>query len=297
MTATHLTDRERQIRTLVVDGLTNDDIATHLSISKKTVESHLRMLFRKLGVSRREQVSLEDFIPVPDAHAFGATSVTRLREMEEQLRSYETAILKITDRQTPLFSERVEITVTIGDTAAEDAVVERRWTTPKPYLIYRITRPMVPPPPAVPLSTDDLGVSCEVVGQDVGVAVQAILDRKRRHQLLVTFQPGLQDETEWVLRYRVPGMWDPLRELGEDRTIWRPGVSDRDDSTTTSITELTVRFVFPHDTTSMDVTERRGLGITEDEHLADGRRLLVWRDLQPGGTRYEWVLKQTREQG
>ena len=290
MTATQLTDREQQIRTLVVDGLTNDDIAVRLKISRKTVESHLRMLFRKLGVSRREQVSLEDFVPVPDPHAFGATSVTKLRELEEQLRSYETAILKISDRQTPLFSERVEITVTIGDTAAEDAVVERRWTTPKPYLIYRVTRPILPPPPTT-LTSDDLSVACEVVGQDVGVAVQDILDRKRRHKLLVTFQPGLEDETEWVLRYRVPGMMNPLREVGEDTIGWRPGVSDQDESTSTSITALTVRFVLPRDTTTMDVVERRGLGVTEEDHLADGRRVLVWRDLQPGGARYEWLLK------
>lgn len=296
MTATQLTDREQQIRTLVVDGLTNEDIAVRLKISRKTVESHLRMLFRKLGVSRREQVSLEDFVPVPDPHAFGATSVTRLRELEEQLRSYETAILRITDRQTPLFSERVEITVTIGDTAAEDAVVERRWTTPKPYLIYRVTRPILPPPPTT-LTSDDLSVACEVVGQDVGVAVQDILDRKRRHRLLVTFQPGLEKETEWVLRYRVPGMMDPLRDSGEDKISWRSGVSDRDESTSTSITALTVRFVLPRDTTSMDVVERRGLGVAEDEHLADGRRVVVWRDLQPGGARYEWTLKHTRDQG
>lgn len=295
MTATQLTDREQQIRTLVVDGLTNEDIAVRLKISRKTVESHLRMLFRKLGVSRREQVSLQDFVPVPDPHAFGATSVTRLRELEEQLRSYETAILRITDRQTPLFSERVEITVTIGDTAAEDAVVERRWTTPKPYLIYRVTRPILPPPPTT-LTSDDLSVACEVVGQDVGVAVQDILDRKRRHRLLVTFQPGLEKETEWVLRYRVPGMMDPLRDAGEDKISWRSGVSDRDESTSTSITALTVRFVLPRDTTSMDVVERRGLGVAEDEHLADGRRVVVWRDLQPGGARYEWTLKHTREQ-
>jgi DNA-binding CsgD family transcriptional regulator len=292
MAAARLTDREQQIRTLVVDGLSNEDIAVRLKISRKTVESHLRMLFRKLGVSRREQVSLEDFVPVPDPHAFGATSITRLRELEEQLRSYETAILKITDRQTPLFSERVEITVTIGDTAAEDAVVERRWTTPKPYLIYRVTRPILPPPP-ITLTGDDLSVACEVVGQDVGVAVQDILDRKRRHKLLVTFQPGLEKETEWVLRYRVPGMMNPLRETGEDTIGWRPGVSERDESTSTSITALTVRFVLPRDTTTMDVVERRGLGVTEEEHLADGRRVLVWRDLQPGGARYEWLLKYT----
>jgi DNA-binding CsgD family transcriptional regulator len=294
VTATQLTDREQQIRTLVVDGLTNEDIAVRLKISPKTVESHLRMVFRKMGVSRREQVSLEDFVPVPDPYAYGATSVGKLREMEERLRSYETALRRITDRQTPLFTERVEITMTIGETAAEDSIVERRWTTPKPYLIYRVTRPIVPPPPAAPVTSEDLGVSCEVVGRDVGVAVQTILDRERRHQLLVTFQPGLQEETEWVLHYRVPGMWDPLREHGEDTTVWRPGVTGRDDPAT-SITELSVRFVFPRDTTSMDVTEKRGLGVTEEDHLSDGRRVLVWRDLQPGGALYEWMLKQTRE--
>ena len=290
MTATHLTDREQQIRTLVVDGLTNDDIASRLSISKKTVESHLRMLFRKLGVSRREQVSLEDLTPIPDAYAFGATSVTRLREMEEQLRSYETAIGRITDRQTPLFTERVEITVTIGDSAAEDAVEERRWTTPEPYLIYRVTRPILP---GSPVEAEDLAVSCEVVGRDVGVAVQSILDRNRQHKLLVTFQPGLEKETQWVLRYRTPGLWDPLRGGGDDTMFWVPGVLDKAHSAT-SITELGVRFVFPADATSMDVTERKGLGVTEEEHLEDGRHLLRWRALHPGGGRYEWSLKMTR---
>jgi DNA-binding CsgD family transcriptional regulator len=288
MPATHLTDREQQIRTLVADGLTNEDIAARLKISHKTVESHLRMLFRKLGISRREQVSLEDFVP----QAYGATSVGRLRELEERLRSYETAIRRITDRQTPLFRERVGITVTIGETAAEDAVEERRWTTPKPYLVYRVARPILPTTPAV--TEDDLAVSCEVVGKDVGVAVQTILDRNQQHQLLVTFQPGLQEETEWVLRYRTPGLWAPLREHGEDTMFWLPGVME-DSHTTTSITDLTVRFVFPPDTTTMDVTERRGQGVTEGELRDDGRRMQVWKAIQPSGGRYEWQLKMTRE--
>jgi DNA-binding CsgD family transcriptional regulator len=288
VTPPKLTRREQQIRTLVVDGLTNEDIAVRLKISPKTVESHLRMLFQKLAVSRREQITLDDSAPHPD----DPTLVTRLREMEEQLRSYETAIRRITDRQTPLFSERVEITVTIGDTAAEDSVVERRWTTPKPYLVYRVTRPMVPPPPATPLTSDDLGVACEVVGQDVGVAVQAILDRQRRHQLLMTFQPGLEVETEWVLRYRTPGMWDPLREHGEDITVWRPGAAGGNEPAT-QITELGVRFVLPRSATRVDVTERRGLGLVEKKHLLDGRLMLAWRDPQLEGNLYEWMLRRS----
>jgi DNA-binding CsgD family transcriptional regulator len=293
MTATQLTDREQQIKTLVADGLTNDDIAARLKISPKTVESHLRMLFRKLGVSRREQVSLEDFVPVPDPHAYGATSTTKVRELEQQLQSYETALRRMTDRQTPLFSERVQITVTIGETGAEDSIVERRWTTPKPYLVYRVVAPIVPDDPPRPLTAVDLAVSCEVVGRDVGVAVQTILD-SRHHRMLVTFQPGLEDETEWVLRYRVPGLWNPLRERGEDFLYWLPGVVERPD-TATSITELTVRFIFPSDTTSTDVTEHHTFGVTEEEFLADGRRGLVWRETQPGGADHTWLLKMTRE--
>ena len=315
MAVARLTPREREILDLVTDGAGNDAIAQFLGISRRTVESHLRTLFKKLGVSRRGELGPRfaalnrealaaatiESERVPERSGLAerdlaAVPVGRLRELEEQLRSYETAILQLSDRQVSLFSERVEITMTIGETAGEDFVVERRWTTPRPYVIYRVTRPVLPSSPSSPLSIDDLDVSCEVVGMDVGVALRAVLDRTRRHQLLVTFQPGLETETEWVLRYRAPGMWNPLRETGEDTAVWRPGVSHRDDSSATSVTELTVRFVVPRHTMTMDVTERRGLGVTEDERLIDGRRVLIWRDLQPGGARYEWTLKQTREQ-
>lgn len=291
MTATQLTDREQQVRDLVAEGLTNADIALQLNIAPKTVESHLRTLFRKLGISRREQVG-SDGLDASGDPAGGPEA--KLRKLEEQLDSYETALRRITARQTPLFSERVDITVTIGDNASEDAVVERRWTTPKPYLVYRVAAPILPDGPAAPPSEDDLGMSCEVVGQDVGVAVETFQDRKRRYRTLVTFQPGLQDETEWVLQYRTPGMWNPLRDHGEDQMFWLPGVLEGARATT-SITELRVSFLFPEDTTAMDVTEWREYGVTEEDHLPDGRRALRWRQARPGGASYRWLLKMTRE--
>ncbi len=52
-----LTQRERQIANLVVDRRTNPQIAETLFLSPKTVETHLRNIFRKLGVSSRIEVA------------------------------------------------------------------------------------------------------------------------------------------------------------------------------------------------------------------------------------------------
>jgi ATP/maltotriose-dependent transcriptional regulator MalT len=52
-----LTTRERQIADLVTDRRTNREIAAELFLSAKTVESHLRNIFVKLGASSRVEVA------------------------------------------------------------------------------------------------------------------------------------------------------------------------------------------------------------------------------------------------
>jgi ATP/maltotriose-dependent transcriptional regulator MalT len=52
-----LTERELEVAWLVVDRKTNAQIAGELFLSEKTVESHLRHLFQKLGVSSRVEVA------------------------------------------------------------------------------------------------------------------------------------------------------------------------------------------------------------------------------------------------
>jgi DNA-binding NarL/FixJ family response regulator/tetratricopeptide (TPR) repeat protein len=52
-----LTKRELEIAELITDRLTNPQIATKLFLSKKTVESHIRNLFVKLGASSRVEVA------------------------------------------------------------------------------------------------------------------------------------------------------------------------------------------------------------------------------------------------
>jgi DNA-binding NarL/FixJ family response regulator len=52
-----LTERELELARLVVDRRTNPEIAATLFLSQKTVETHLRNMFRKLGVSSRVELA------------------------------------------------------------------------------------------------------------------------------------------------------------------------------------------------------------------------------------------------
>ena len=55
-TLSGVTDREREILTLVARGLSNDDIAAHLTLSQATVKSHVGRLLAKLHARDRAQL-------------------------------------------------------------------------------------------------------------------------------------------------------------------------------------------------------------------------------------------------
>jgi DNA-binding NarL/FixJ family response regulator len=52
-----LSDRERDVLRLVVDGASNDEIGSRLAISSRTVESHLRRLFERFDVASRTELA------------------------------------------------------------------------------------------------------------------------------------------------------------------------------------------------------------------------------------------------
>ncbi len=52
-----LTERERQVVRRVVEGASNDEIGAQLGISTRTVESHLRRLFERLGLASRTELA------------------------------------------------------------------------------------------------------------------------------------------------------------------------------------------------------------------------------------------------
>jgi DNA-binding NarL/FixJ family response regulator len=57
-TEVELTQRERQVLELVVEGFANKQIARRMGISEKTVKGHLTNLFQRIGVSDRTQAAL-----------------------------------------------------------------------------------------------------------------------------------------------------------------------------------------------------------------------------------------------
>ncbi len=54
-----LSEREVQVLNLIVDGLSNQEIADRLSIAKETVKTHIKHLMDKLAVSDRTQAAVK----------------------------------------------------------------------------------------------------------------------------------------------------------------------------------------------------------------------------------------------
>ena len=62
-----LTDTQRMVAELVIDGLTNRDVGARLFLSPHTIDFHLRQIYRRLGV--RSRVELARLAGLPRARA------------------------------------------------------------------------------------------------------------------------------------------------------------------------------------------------------------------------------------
>ncbi|MGH3754090.1 MAG: helix-turn-helix domain-containing protein [Pseudonocardiaceae bacterium] len=303
MAQTQLTHRETEVLDLVVEGLSNDEIAARLAISRRTVEAHLRTLFRKTGVARRAQLAVlyqgsgagagrsrPGSLDAADGQAPPLPQHRRdLADCERQLRGYAAAVRGLLHRHFPLFEERVEITVLVGERDEQDIVIERRRTTPKAYLVYRILGPITTWPDGPPFELDDFAVACYVEGQDTQVEVHPVQDVDGRPLLMILFLPGLSDDTEWVLRYRSLGLWDPLRDSGQDFLIWATATFDQ--RRPASARDLTLKVVFPASWTGEQLTEQSNLGTIHTERLPTGQTQVTWHHDTPHAGAYHWILQ------
>ncbi|MBB5350782.1 DNA-binding NarL/FixJ family response regulator [Haloferula luteola] len=55
--AARLTDREKEILTAISRGLRNAEVAENLAIAESTVASHIKAIYRKLGISNRAEAA------------------------------------------------------------------------------------------------------------------------------------------------------------------------------------------------------------------------------------------------
>jgi DNA-binding CsgD family transcriptional regulator len=290
--ATDLTQRESEVLGLAIEGLSNDEIAARLDISRRTVETHMHTLFKKTGATRRGQLARLSG-PLRDERA--ATS-----DAGRRLALYQDVLDRLVERHLTLVDEQVEFTFTLGDGTVPDEVVERRWTLPKPYLVYRMLRPVVVDggdAGAVVPDPDELGLACEVRDRDVWADVRAVVDPDGQPKAVVFFQPGLDGRTEWLLRYRSPRLWDRFRETGRDTLSWATATFAQRHRPT--ITELTVHFVLPAGWREATLAEQGGHGTAQVEALPGGRTRLTWHhggpDAPDVAAAYEWVLRGERE--
>jgi DNA-binding NarL/FixJ family response regulator len=57
LAASPLTARERDVASLVADGLTNRQIAERLVVSERTAQNHVQHILAKLGLANRVQIA------------------------------------------------------------------------------------------------------------------------------------------------------------------------------------------------------------------------------------------------
>lgn len=203
---------------------------------------------------------------------------------------YLDAIQRISDREKPLFTETLEVLVTVGDDDESDRIVEKRITTPEPLVTHRTMRPIVP------TDTDRLArlhdISFQTVRPVGGTITVLPLEEARLLRVWLIFDPAMTTRTEWQVEYRPVGLWRPLRERGWDQVIWDdrlPTVS----GTPSAFTRFQVTFSFPDSDQPPSVKERAGYGRMGDPARdSRGRWEVVWRDEKPAGRRYVWDLTQ-----
>ncbi|WP_229829812.1 hypothetical protein [Actinoplanes ianthinogenes] len=222
------------------------------------------------------------------AELLEATKALALQRAGHQ--HYLDAIQRISDREKPLFSETLEVIVTVGDDDETDRIVEKRTTTPEPLVTHRTMRPIVP------TDTDRLTRLDEIEFKAVrpvgGTITPLPLEQTRLLRVWLIFDPAMTVPTEWEVAYRPRGLWRPLRERGWDQLVWEDRLPTAS-GTPSAFTRFVVTFTFPDSDQPPSVKERAGYGVFSDpvrDHL--GRWEVVWRDEKPAGRRYVWDLTQ-----
>src|SRR5829696_1964692 len=190
------------------------------------------------------------------------------------------------------YTDDVELTYLVGVDTGGDRVVEHRRTIPDPgaslpFLQGRLTTPTQLDADAVSLADVEMVTRSE----DDRTAIRqiALSEAPGLLRCMFVFRPAITEPVSWYARYRMPGMWDVLRDTGHDRLTWTP--SPRvDDPERSTLTRLVVNFDFsPEAGDDVFVRDREN---RELKRLTgpDGSLRYRWETEAPLPERYSWDL-------
>jgi hypothetical protein len=202
-----------------------------------------------------------------------AAGLTRVLRERDGLRN---ALHYVLDSADAPLSEEIRLVITIGESAREDRVRHETVTTPTKPLRYRTFYPVIPDTRKTP-SFENMDFTGTLVSpESAGLEILPI--RKDRWiRIVALFRPAVDGSCHWIVDYRSPGLWNPLREFGRDTLIWRmwrhPGATEK------ATTEVTIKFVPPAGT-SVTVTEREGRGTATRSSDPTGSKCAIWYVLE-----------------
>jgi hypothetical protein len=200
------------------------------------------------------------------------------------------AIERISDRERPLFSETLEVTVCIGADDDADLVIEKRVTTAQPLVTNRTMRPIVPVHGEQIASLAAIGFTA--YRTDGEITFIPLREQINKLKVWLVFDPPITANTEWRVEYRPKGLWRPFRERGFDELAWDDRLQTTN-GTPSAFTSFTTIFRFPASDQQPTLTERHGHGqLMACVHKADRTWEVTWRDDDPAGRRYDWEFAQ-----
>jgi hypothetical protein len=190
------------------------------------------------------------------------------------------------------YRDEVELTYLVGPGTDGDRVVEHRRTVPDPgaalpFLEGRLTTPTQLDAEAVTLAEVEMVTRSE----DDRTAIRqiAITELPGLLRCMYVFRPSITAPTGWYARYRMPGLWDVLRDSGHDRLTWTPS-PDMVEPERSTLSRLVVNFDFPPE--AGDDVFVRDRDNRELKRLTgpDGSLRYRWETEDPLPERYSWDL-------
>lgn len=218
--------------------------------------------------------------------------ISRIVDMKGRgMSRYLEAIVRVCDRQTPLYEEEVYLNLVIGTNDDEDEVIQEFSTKPTPQLVQRLVRPITPFHQKGRPQFADMSFRCEVEAGDDGDTRATILPidmGKSPWRVWLIFEPAIAALTKWRLSYRPKGLWRPLRSEHRDTLVWNDRVGHDGNS---PMTDFRVRFTFLDRNFRPRVVEQNNLGMsTPASRGPDGEWIIDWHDSNPRGHRYTWEI-------